>query len=60
MGKINDLLIQLQDAIIQSDDSYETIAAEYDVPLEWVIEAGRQIDIKEDWALIEAEANYNR
>ena len=42
MSKMSELSIAIQDAIISGQD-FETIAAEYDVPLDWVLEADREL-----------------
>ena len=47
MGKLSDLMISLQEEITEGFMSFEDIAAKYDVPLEWVIEAGRQLEESE-------------
>ena len=42
MSYMSELSIALQDAII-SGQSFEDIAAQYDVPLEWVLEAEKEL-----------------
>ena len=42
MSRMSELSIDLQDAII-SGQSFEDIAAQYDVPLEWVLEAEKEL-----------------
>ena len=43
MSKMGDLMISLQDAIEAGELTFAEIAAEYDVPLEWVVQANENL-----------------
>ena len=46
MSKMGDLMISLQDAIEAGELTFEEIAAEYDVPLEWVESANEELALQ--------------
>ena len=43
MSKMGDLLIAIQEAIEAGELTFQEIAAQYDVPLDWVVQANEEL-----------------
>jgi len=43
MSKMSDLSIAIQEALMDGSKTFEEIAAELEVPLDWVLEADREL-----------------
>lgn len=48
MSRIGNVIADIQDHLVNSDDSYEQIAQKWGVTVEWVVDIARELDDVEE------------
>lgn len=50
MSKMGNIIQDIEDRIVNSDDSYDTIAQKWGVTVEWVVDVARRLDNVEEYS----------